>query len=110
MRIEDYIPEGPGISSDRIVRRKVKEANLRLEGKVILSSSSWQGYWMSSDPGEIEAYLREQTSRARTQAQNDEPARKLLASLRGDKMIRVRSYVRRSPGVPLDDMQERWEV
>lgn len=123
MRIEDYIPEGrenaisrrelkavTGLSDDRTVRSQVKAANRRLEGKVILSSSSWKGYWISSDPDEIDAYLREQASRARTQAQNDDPARKLLASLRGEKMVRVRSYLRRAPGTAYEELQERWEV
>lgn len=123
MRIEDYIPEGrenaisrrelkavTGLSDDRTVRSQVKAANRRLEGKVILSSSSWKGYWISSDPDEIDAYLREQASRARTQAQNDEPARKLLASLRGEKMVRVSSYLRRAPGTASEEPQERWEV
>ena len=97
MEIERYIPEGRehAISrkelrallgrDDRVIREWIKQANRRLEpeGKVILSSSSWRGYWISSDPEEIAAYLQEQGSRARTQAKNDEPARRLLARLRG---------------------------
>lgn len=97
MEIERYIPEGRehAISrkelrallgrDDRVIREWIKQANRRLEaeGKVILSSSSWRGYWISSDPEEIAAYLQEQGSRARTQARNDEPARRLLARLRG---------------------------
>ena len=80
------------------------------EGKVILSSSSWRGYWISSDPEEIAAYLQEQGSRARTQARNDEPARRLLARLRGEKIIRVRSYIRRAKAESTPDGQEKWEV
>lgn len=82
MEIERYIPEGRehAISrkelrallgrDDRVIREWIKQANRRLEaeGKVILSSSSWRGYWISSDPEEIAAYLQEQGSRARTQA------------------------------------------
>ena len=85
MEIERYIPEGRehAISrkelrtmlgrDDRVIREWIKQANRRLEpeGKVILSSSSWRGYWISSDPEEIAAYLQEQGSRARTQAKND---------------------------------------
>ena len=81
------------------------------EGKVILSSSSWRGYWISSDPEEIAAYLQEQGSRARTQAKNDEPARRRLARLRGgEKIIRVRSYIRRAKAESTPDGQEKWEV
>ena len=97
MEIERYIPQGRehAISrkelrallgrDDRLIREWIKQANrlLEPEGKVILSSSSWRGYWISSDPEEIAAYLQEQGSRARTQAKNDEPARRLLARLRG---------------------------
>ena len=67
MEIERYIPEGRehAISrkelrallgrDDRVIREWIKQANRRLEaeGKVILSSSSWRGYWISSDPEEI---------------------------------------------------------
>ena len=70
MEIERYIPEGRehAISrkelrallgrDDRVIREWIKQANRRLEpeGKVILSSSSWRGYWISSDPEEIAAY------------------------------------------------------
>lgn len=77
---------------------------------MILSSSSWRGYWISSDPEEIAAYLQEQGSRARTQARNDEPARRLLARLRGEKIIRVRSYIRRAKAESTPDGQEKWEV
>ena len=93
MEIERYIPEGRehAVSrkelrallgkDDRLIREWIKQANRRLEpeGKVILSSSSWRGYWISSDPEEITVYLQEQASRAKTQAKNDEPARRLLA-------------------------------
>ena len=97
---------------DRVIREWIKQANRRLEpmGKVILSSSSWRGYWISSDPDEIAAYLQEQASRARTQAKNDEPARRLLARLRGEKIIRVRSYIRRAKVEATPDGQEKWEV
>ena len=71
---------------------------------------SWRGYWISSDPEEIAAYLQEQGSRARTQAKNDEPARRLLARLRGEKIIRVRSYIRRAKAESTPDGQEKWEV
>ena len=124
MEIERYIPEGRehAISrkelrallgrDDRVIREWIKQANHRLEaeGKVILSSSSWRGYWISSDPEEIAAYLQEQGSRARTQARNDEPARRLLARLRGEKIIRVRSYIRRAKAESTLDGQEKWEV
>ena len=124
MEIERYIPEGRehAISrkelrallgrDDRVIREWIKQANRRLEaeGKVILSSSSWRGYWSSSDPEEIAAYLQEQGSRARTQARNDEPARRLLARLRGEKIIRVRSYIRRAKAESTLDGQEKWEV
>ena len=59
---------------------------------------------------EIAAYLQEQGSRARTQAKNDEPARRLLARLRGEKIIRVRSYIRRAKAEATPDGQEKWEV
>lgn len=124
MKIEQYIPEGRAFAilrkelkrilgrDDRVIREWIKQANRRLEpaGKVILSSSSWWGYWISSDPEEIAAYLQEQGSRAKTQAKNDEPARKLLARLRGEKIIRVRSYIRRAKAETTPDGQEKWEV
>lgn len=124
MKIERYIPEGRdhAISrrelrdllgrGDRIIREWIKQANCRLEpeGKVILSSSSWRGYWISSDPEEIADYLREQAGRTRSQAKNDEPARKLLARLRGEKLIRVRGYTRRAKVEKAPDGQEKWEV
>lgn len=75
-----------------------------------MSSSSWRGYWISSDPEEIAIYLQEQASRAKTQAKNDEPARRLLARLRGEKIVRVRSYIRRVKAKPAPDGQEKWEV
>lgn len=68
----------------------------------------WGNY--SSDPEEIAAYLQEQGSRARTQARNDEPVRRLLARLRGEKIIRVRSYIRRAKAESTPDGQEKWEV
>ena len=124
MEIERYIPEGRehAVSrkelrallgkDDRLIREWIKQANRRLgpEGKVILSSSSWRGYWISSDPEEIAIYLQEQASRAKTQAKNDEPARRLLARLRGEKRVRVRSYIRRVKAKPAPDGQEKWEV
>ena len=45
-----------------------------------------------------------------TQAKNDEPARRLLARLRGEKIIRVRSYIRRAKAKSTPDGQEKWEV
>ena len=124
MEIEQYIPEGREFAisrkelraligrDDRVIREWIKQANRRLEpmGKVILSSSSWRGYWISSDPDEIAAYLQEQASRARTQARNDEPARRLLARLRGEKIIHVRSYIRRAKVYAEPEGQEKWEV
>lgn len=124
MEIERYIPESRAFAisrkelkrllgrDDRVIREWIKQANRRLEaeGKVILSSSSWRGYWISSDPEEIAAYLQEQGSRARTQAKNDEPVRRLLARLRGEKIIHVRSYIRRARVEPTPDGQEKWEV
>lgn len=124
MEIERYIPEGRehAVSrkelrallgkDDRLIREWIKQANRRLgpEGKVILSSSSWRGYWISSDPEEIAIYLQEQASRAKTQAKNDEPARRLLARLRGEKIVRVRSYIRRVKAKSAPDGQEKWEV
>lgn len=124
MEIERYIPEGRAFAisrkelkrllgrDDRVIREWIKQANRRLEaeGKVILSSSSWRGYWISSDPEEIATYLQEQGSRARTQAKNDEPVRRLLARLRGEKIIHVRSYIRRARVEPTPDGQEKWEV
>lgn len=56
-------------------------------------------------------YVQEQENRSRTQAKNDEPARRLLAKLRGEKVIQVRSYVRRVPGAAeTQEGQEKWEV
>ena len=111
MEIDRYIPEGRehAVSrkelrellgkDDRLIREWIKQANRRLgpEGKVILSSSSWRGYWISSDPKEIAIYLQEQ-------------ARRLLARLRGEKIVRVRSYIRRVKAKPAPDGQEKWEV
>ena len=75
-----------------------------------MTDSSWRGYWISSDPDEIAAYLQEQASRARTQARNDEPARRLLARLRGEKIIHVRNYIRREKVYAEPEGQEKWEV
>lgn len=71
----------------------------------------WKGYWISSDLEEIRDYVQEQENRSRTQAKNDEPARRLLAKLRGEKVIQVRSYVRRVLGAAeAQEGQEKWEV
>ena len=36
--------------------------------------------------------------------------RRLLARLRGEKIVRVRSYIRRVKAKPAPDGQEKWEV
>lgn len=125
MEIERYIPEGKEFAisrkelkallgkDDRTIREWIKQANRRLEadGKVILSSSTWKGYWISSDLEEIRDYVQEQENRSRTQAKNDEPARRLLAKLWGEKVIQVRGYVRRVPGAAeTQEAQQKWEV
>lgn len=123
MKIEDYIPEGrenavsrrdliPLLGKgERNIRQQIKEANKRLgeQGKAILSSSAWKGYWISDDLNEMEEYLREQERRVNTQKKNDSPIRELVARKRGNGLVLVGSYTRRKRrDKPAG--QEKWEV
>ena len=114
MEIERYIPEGRehAISrkemrallgrDDRVIREWIKRANRRLEpeGKVILSSSSWRGYWISS--GRRSAlYCGEmawaQYSSPVVGSEQAAPLKVISGALRGKSLNRLHAILRLRP-------------
>lgn len=78
MRIEEYFIVGKENrctraelsllmgESDRMVRRHIKTANMRLakKGMAILSTSHCAGYWLSDSTDEMDAYIAETMHRS----------------------------------------------
>lgn len=108
MNIADFIPTGKenAISKAELVRRlgigerEVRKhiEKARARGEPILSSSHKNGYWISDNCDELEAYIKEAENRANSIHRANNLLKKKLYDLKGIKKVKVKEHYRRVNG------------